>query len=155
VEVGEKVVSAETQVPPATVIVNVSATEIPVDENSTGQPVFSLLWEQLTGYSHVLTLTAPENPAVIPFDVPSGLFQTQYKLPIPGQGVTLYDVDFMYYGSHELVVYTIDSQYEDIYYSSFSTENQLVSSVGDNIEGGTGVFAAASVWKTNLNILEN
>lgn len=154
VEYKTKRATASTIVPLETDIVSVSASTIPVDDTSLGQPVFSVLWTQQPGYTHVLTLDEPTNGTVIPYTVPSGLFSAQYRLPVPGQGATLYDVDFTYYGLHTLSIITIDADYDALFFSAFDALDQRVNTGFDNIEGGSGFFGAATKSIVEIEIIE-
>ncbi|MBI1266390.1 MAG: DUF4249 family protein [Cryomorphaceae bacterium] len=154
VEYKTKRATASAAVPDETEIVSVSASTIPVDELSLGQPVFSVLWTQQPGFSHVLTLDEPPGGAVIPFTVPSGLFSAQYRLPVPGQGTTLYDVDFTYYGIHTLSIITIDANYDALFFSAFDALDQRVNNEFDNVEGGAGFFGAATRSIIEIEIIE-
>lgn len=155
VEHKSKKATATSVVPVQTEIVSISASTIPVDETSLGQPVFSVLWTQQPGFTHVLTLSEPSDGIVIPYSVPSGLFSAQYRLPVPGQGATLYDVDFAYYGAHTLSIITIDSAYDALFFSAFDALDQRVNTGFDNIEGGAGFFGAATKAAVELEIIEN
>lgn len=148
-------VTAIAEIPPVTDIISISATTIPIDEFSLGQPVFSVLWTQVEGYSRVLTLEEPVDADLIPFSVPAGQFQAQYRLPLAGQGATLYDVDFAFYGSHTLSVITIDEEYDALFFSAFDALDQNVNNGFDNIEGGAGYFAGATKTTIDLELIEN
>jgi hypothetical protein len=146
--------SASVVVPEPISFIQISNTSIPIDESSTGQPVFSVLWEANPGFSRLFTLTEPSNdPALIPFPVPSGRFNEQFRLPVPGQGTTLWDIDFRYYGLHELGVYTIDAQYDAVFFYTPGEGGSRLTRGPSNVENGAGVVAAASYTGIEIEIL--
>lgn len=146
--------SASVVVPQPISFIQISNTSIPIDESSTGQPVFSVLWETNPGFSRVFTLTEPSNdPESIPFPVPSGRFAEQFRLPVPGQGTTLWDIDFRYYGLHELGVYTIDAQYEALFFYAPGEGGARLTRGPSNVENGAGIVAAASYSGIEIEIL--
>jgi hypothetical protein len=145
---------AETTVPAAINLVQVSATVIPVNVNSLGQPIFTVLWATDAGISHVLTLTEPTAGETIPFAVPSGNFEAQYSLPVPGQGTTLFDTDFQVYGEHTLTVYAIDRAYENLFFYRPAEGGNRLTTGPSNVEGGTGYLTSATRVEVAIEIVE-
>lgn len=153
VRAGDYFAHAEVKVPPTTNLTEVSAAIIPIDENSPGQPIFSVLWENLEGYTHVLTLeNLEEFPVEIPFSVPAGNFSDIYALPVTSQGVTLFDTDFTYYGIHRLKIYTIDSAYDALYFYQPGDAGNIVDSGPENVNGGAGFVTGLSVVEIELEL---
>ncbi len=150
-----KEVSAITRVPKQLIIEQVSAQTIPIDPNSTGQPIFSVLWEDNEEYSYVLMLKNLEaSPEEIPFSVPSGQFEEIYNAPIPAQGATLYDTDFKYYGNHILTIYAINKEYEEVFFYQLDYGVTQISTGPENIVNGSGFFSGVSFVEISLNLLE-
>jgi hypothetical protein len=145
---------AATTVPADITLVQVSATEIPINVNSLGQPIFTVLWATESGISHVLTLDEPEGQEFIPFSVPSGNFDAQYSLPVPGQGTTLFDTDFQYYGGHTLTVFAIDRDYENLFFYQPAEGGNRLTTGPSNVEGGTGYLTSASRVEVAIEIVE-
>ena len=146
---------ATVTVPEPISFIQISSTNIPVDPASTGQPVFSVLWEATPGFSRVFTLSEPgPDPVTIPFSVPSGRFAEQFRLPVPGQGTTLWDIDFRYYGVHELGIYTIDAQYEELFFYVPGESGTRLTRGPSNVENGAGIVAAASYTGIEIEILQ-
>jgi hypothetical protein len=111
----EKLIWATAHIPPTIEIVQISSTTIPVNPASNGQPIFSVLWQATPSLARVLTLNEPNDANIIPFQVSSGNFANQFRLPVPGQGTTLWDTDFRYYGLHRLQIYTISQEFEEVF----------------------------------------
>lgn len=146
--------SAETTVPNEIELVQVSATVIPINENSLGQPIFTVLWASAANVSHVLTLQEPIEGLTIPFSVPSGNFNVQYSLPVPGQGTTLFDTDFKFYGEHTLTIYAIDRDYEEVFFYRPAEGGNRLTMGPSNVEGGTGYLTSASQTDVVIEIVE-
>lgn len=147
-------VSAETTVPPPINIVQVSTTTIPVNSESLGQPIFTVLWTANTQVSRVLTLQEPEGGDVIPFTVPSGNFSNQFRLPVPGQGTTLWDIDFRYYGEHVLRIFTISKDFEDVFFYTPSDGGEQLTRGPSNVQNGAGFFTGASTYEIEIEIVQ-
>lgn len=146
---------AAVTVPEPISFIQISNTSIPVDPASQGQPVFSVLWEASPGFSRVFTLTEPsDNPVEIPFGLPAGRFAEQFRLPIPGQGTTLWDIDFRYYGTHELGIYTIDREFESLFFYTPGEGGARLTRGPSNVENGAGVVAGASFTTIEIEILQ-
>lgn len=146
---------AEATVPGAVNIVQSSATMIPINPSSTGEPIYSIFWSQEDNISHVLTLDLQEDVFnEIPFSVSSGNFSTQYAFPVPGQGTTVFDTDFAYYGTHMLTVYAIDEDYDALFFYQNGSGGDQVTEGLNNIDGGSGYFAGASKLEVELEIFE-
>lgn len=150
---GEQFATAEAHVPESIELVQVSSTQIPVNAASTGQPIFTVLWAADPLRSKVLVLTEPEDAQEIPFNVPSGTFAIQYRLPVPGSGTTLFDTDFKYYGLHILELYAIDKAYEELFFYTPTEGGRRLTSGPSNIQGGAGYFAAAARTELVIEIL--
>lgn len=146
---------AEATIPPPVNIVQSSATMIPINPASTGEPIYSIFWEQENNISHVLKLDLQEDTFdEIPFSVNSGNFSTQYAFPVPGQGTTVFDTDFNYYGTHLLTVYAIDEAYDALFFYQNGSGGDQVTEGLNNIDGGSGYFAGASKLEVELEIFE-
>ncbi len=145
---------AEVTVPMPISFIQISSTSIPINAASTGQPVFSVLWEANPGFSRVFTLQEPADANEIPFSVPAGRFAEQFRLPVPGQGTTLWDIDFRYYGIHELGIYTIDAQYEALFFYAPGQGGDRLTRGPSNVENGAGIVAAASYTGIEIEILD-
>jgi hypothetical protein len=145
---------ATTTVPADIILIQVSSTVIPININSLGQPIFTVLWATELGVSHVLTLSEPEGEVPIPFLGPSGNFDAQYSLPVPGQGTTLFDTDFQFYGEHTLTVYAIDRDYENLFFYRPADGGNRLTTGPSNVEGGTGYLTSASKVEVVIEIVE-
>jgi hypothetical protein len=148
--------SASVQVPPAIDLIEINRDSLVFNPNSLGSPAFIISWTglDLTKYAYVLSLEEPEEDSLeIPFQVPSGNFKSQYAGTWVQAGVSLYDTDFKYFGTHKFRVYVIDKQYEEIFYYGPSDLRGLMRAAPDNIQGGKGYITAASVLELNLTIL--
>ncbi len=145
---------AEARVPPDLQIVQISSTTIPVNSASTGQPVFTVLWTADPNASKVLSLIEPSEENEIPFSVESGNFSEQYRLPIPGQGTTLFDTDFKYYGTHTLRIYNINRSYEDLFFYVPADGGARLTTGPSNIDNGAGYFTAVNFTDIEIEILE-
>jgi hypothetical protein len=151
----DQIVSGTTQIPRQLVIEQVSSQLIPIDPDSEGQPIFSVLWESSEEYSYVLTLENVEaSPEEIPFTVPAGQFDEVYNLPIPSQGATLYDTDFTYYGDHILTIYAITKEYEEVFFYSLDFGVSQLTSGPDNIQNGSGFFTGVSLVQIPITLVE-
>lgn len=150
---GDRQAIGEAAVPSSIELVQVSATEIPINAASTGQPIFTVLWAADLERSKLLVLNEPEGAQEIPFNVPSGNFATQYRLPIPGSGTTLFDTDFKYYGVHELEIYAIDKAYESLFFYTPSEGGARLTRGPSNIQGGAGFFTGAARTTLVIEIL--
>lgn len=152
---GDEELFASTQVPESIGLVQSSATSIPVNPASTGQPIYSIFWTQVEGFTHVLTLDVQEEaPVGIPFSVSSGNFNQQYSFPVTGQGTTIFDTDFFYFGTHQLTVYAISEEYDAIFFYQNGAGGEQITEGPDNIEGGSGYFTSASKLEVELEIFE-
>lgn len=154
VQDGGREARAKVTVPPSVNLIQVSSTTIPINSASTGQPTFTVLWAANPNLSHVLRLEVLDPDAVgIPFAVPSGNFSVQYRFPVPGQGTTLFDTDFAFYGLHRLRIYSIPKSDESLYfYLPEEGGTQLTGSIS-NVEGGSGYVSAASYVDIDLELL--
>lgn len=155
VKKGDEEAFSATQVPQAVALVQSSATSIPINPASTGQPIYSIFWTQVEGFTHVLKLDIEEEmPEIIPFSVSSGNFNQQYSFPVPGQGTTIFDTDFYYYGAHKLTVFSIADEYDAIFFYQNGAGGEQITEGPDNIEGGSGYFTSASKLEVELDIFE-
>jgi hypothetical protein len=147
---------ANVQVPPAIDLLGINKDSLIFNPNSLGSPAFIISWTglDLDKYAYVLSLENPEGDLVeIPFLVPSGNFKSQYAGTWVQSGVSLYDTDFKYFGTHKFRVYGIDKQYEEVFYYGPSDLRGLLRAAPDNIEGGKGYITAVSMLELNLTIL--
>lgn len=145
--------TGEAHVPEAIELVQVSSTQIPVNAASTGQPIFTVLWAADPDRSKVLVLHPLDAVDEIPFNVPSGTFATQYRLPVPGSGTTLFDTDFKYYGLHVLEIFAIDKPFEELFFYTPTEGGRRLTSGPSNIQGGAGYLAGASRVELVIEIL--
>lgn len=145
--------TAEAFVPEPINLVQVSTTQIPVNAMSTGQPIFTVLWTNDPLRSKVLVLQEPQGAQEIPFNVPSGNFAMQYRLPVPGSGTTLFDTDFKFYGTHELEIYSIDKAFEALFFYTPAEGGRRLTSGPSNVQGGAGFVAGASKTVLTIEIL--
>lgn len=151
----DQLVTSSTTIPRQLIIEQVSSQIIPIDPDSEGQPIFSVLWESSEDFSYVLSLSNVEaSPEEIPFSVPSGQFDEVYNLPIPSQGATLYDTDFTYYGDHVLTIYAIDKEYEEVFFYNLELGVSQLTSGPDNIQNGSGYFTGVSFVEIPISLVE-
>ncbi len=150
----EQMAMAEAVVPQPIAIAQISSTTITVNPASTGQPIFTVLWEANSEVSRLLVLDEPaEGAQEIPFTGSSGNFANQFRLPVPGQGTTLWDTDFRYYGLHTLSILTIDKAYESLFFYTPAEGGQRLTEGVTNVVNGTGYVAAASRHTIEIEIL--
>ncbi len=150
-----KDISSTCEIPPQIVLVNITQSNIDVDESSEGMPVTTVSWNELASdkYTYVLKLeNLEQNKEAIPFDVTSGNFERFYETPVINNSVTLFDTDFFYYGNHRLTVYAIERKLESIYFYDSSDIRGLLQFAPDNILGAQGFFTGVSSFSINLLI---
>ncbi len=147
----ERNVSAQIQVPPQLEINQISAQVIPIDEASTGQPIFTVLWQNNIGTTQLLVLEE-ENGVEIPFTVPSGQFSSSFNGPVPGQGATLFDTDFEFYGEHHLVIYAVPEDYEAAFFYRPDPLDGALDAFPDNVYNGSGFIYGATKIEIPLTI---
>lgn len=143
--------SARIEVPPQLEINQVSAQVIPIDEASTGQPIFTVLWQNNIGTTQLLVLEE-ESGIEIPFTVPSGQFSSSFNGPVPGQGATLFDTDFEFYGEHNLLIYAVPESYEEAFFYRPDPLNGALNAFPDNVYNGSGFIYGATKIEIPLTI---
>lgn len=145
VEVDGVMLSARTRTPSALTWLSALTDTISVDPNSLGQPVFNLSWSELADYRYVLGLAVlADNPVKIPFLVESGWFNQNYKNPLLNSYTSIFDIDFEFYGEHQINLYCIDEAYESVFFFLPEVQGVEVQDAPDNIKGGQGYFCGAS-----------
>ena len=147
----ERTVSARIEVPAQLEINQVSAQTIPIDEASIGQPIFTILWENNEETTQLLVLEE-EAGSPIPFTVPSGQFPISFNGPVPGQGATLFDTDFEFYGNHTLSIYAVPEVYETAFFYRPDPLDGALSAAPDNIYNGSGYVYGASKIEVDITI---
>lgn len=151
VEGEERTLSARIEVPAQLEINQVSAQVIPVDEASIGQPIFTILWDNNEETTQLLVLEEEAgNP--IPFTVPSGQFSISFNGPVPGQGATLFDTDFEFYGNHTLSIYAVPEVYESAFFYRPDPLDGALSAAPDNVYNGSGYVYGASKIEVDITI---
>lgn len=141
--------------PEPLVLEQVSATEIPVDPNIPNEPIFSVIWDNNNDLSHVLALEhIEENPTEIPFNVPAGNFERNFQFPVTGQGATLLNTDFLYYGSYRLSITAIDQDYESLFFYQAGDAGVIIDQGPENIIGGSGYVVGVSHEIIELELTE-
>jgi hypothetical protein len=146
-------ISAVSFVPPEIAPISIGNTNLTIDPNSPGIELFGLTWNDVEGYSFVLQLECMEETKVeIPFEVPHGLFDTQFNGPIEESSIDLYDVDFNYYGQHKLTVYIIDSKYSELFFYRSRSKRNVITAGPDNVFGAHGFWACTKAFEILLNI---
>lgn len=143
--------SARIEVPPQLEINQVSAQMIPIDEASTGQPIFTVLWQNNIGTTQLLVLEE-ESGIDIPFTVPSGQFSSSFNGPVPGQGATLFDTDFEFYGEHNLLIYAVPESYEEAFFYRPDPLNGALNAFPDNVYNGSGFIYGATKIEIPITI---
>ena len=112
-------------------------------------------WDDDDDLSHVLSLDVTEDdPSLIPFDVPSGNFAANYRFPLTGQGATLLNTDFEYYGEHNLTIYGLDQQYEALFFYQPGEAGVIIDDGPENVEGGAGYLVGLTRVKVALELTE-
>ena len=143
--------TARVEVPAQLEINQVSAQVIPIDEASIGQPIFTILWENNEETTQLLVLEEEAgNP--IPFTVPSGQFSISFNGPVPGQGATLFDTDFEFYGNHTLSIYAVPEVYETAFFYRPDPLDGALSDGPDNVYNGSGYVYGASKIEVDITI---
>jgi len=151
VECEERTLTARVEVPAQLEINQVSAQVIPIDEASIGQPIFTILWENNEETTQLLVLEEEAgNP--IPFTVPSGQFSISFNGPVPGQGATLFDTDFEFYGNHTLSIYAVPEVYETAFFYRPDPLDGALSDGPDNVYNGSGYVYGASKIEVDITI---
>lgn len=150
VNVGGKTLESTAVVPPNVELVFNSEQVLPIDPETSSEPIFSIIWEAIEGHVFVLTLENQEtDPVEIPFSNGGGEFDLFFQFPLDVTGVTIYDTDFTYYGTHRLSVYAISTEYEQVFYYSPASLRENLNNGPDNVQGGSGYFVgASSTWVT-------
>lgn len=143
--------SARIEVPPQLEVNQVSAQVIPIDEASTGQPIFTVLWQNNIATTQLLVLEE-ESGVEIPFTVPSGQFSSSFNGPVPGQGATLFDTDFEFYGEHNLLIYAVPEAYEEAFFYRPDPLNGGLNAFPDNVYNGSGFIYGATKIEIPLTI---
>ncbi|MFM7731432.1 MAG: hypothetical protein ACKO6L_10370 [Flavobacteriales bacterium] len=79
-------------------------------------------------------------------------FDERFLGPQRSSALDIRPEDFTYTGLHELVVYAIPVELENIYFNSFSDLRGLIQRGPDEVEGGKGFVAGISEarWKINF-----
>jgi hypothetical protein len=146
-------VNSVSVVPPAIAPISVDDTELVVNPELPGVELFGLTWNEVEGHSFVLQLECLEEvKEEIPFDVPHGLFDTQFNGPIEESSIDLYDVDFQYYGQHKLTVYVIDSDYSELFFYRSRSKRNVITAGPDNVNGAKGFWASTQAFEIILNV---
>jgi hypothetical protein len=141
----DEVLTSEAVIPPNVELVFTSEQVIPIDPDTGGEPIFSAIWSPIEGHVFVLALENTEDdPVEIPFTNGGGSFDTFFQFPLDVTGVTIFDNDFTYYGTHRLTVFAISTEYESVFYYSPSSLRENLQNGPDNVLGGAGYFAGAS-----------
>jgi hypothetical protein len=139
--------------PPIIEPISVDNTNLTIDVNAPGVELFGLSWNQVEGHSFVIQLEClEENKVEIPFEVPHGLFDSQFNGPIEEASIDLYDVDFMYYGQHRLTVYIIDSKYAEVFFYRSRSKRNVITAGPDNVFGAHGFWACTRAFEVLLNV---
>lgn len=153
IECEERTVTARIEVPAQLEINQVSAQVIPIDEASIGQPIFTILWENNEETSQLLVLQE-ETGNPIPFTVPSGQFSVSFNGPVPGQGATLFDTDFEFYGNHTLSIYAVPEEYEIAFFYRPDPLDGALSAAPDNVYNASGYVYGASKIEVDITLSE-
>lgn len=153
IECEERTVTARIEVPAQLEINQVSAQVIPIDEASIGQPIFTILWENNEETSQLLVLQE-ETGNPIPFTVPSGQFSVSFNGPVPGQGATLFDTDFEFYGNHTLSIYAVPEEYEIAFFYRPDPLDGGLSAAPDNVYNASGYVYGASKIEVDITLSE-
>lgn len=150
-----KEAKAMATIPPELELLQVSTTTIPINPDSPNEPIFTVIWDDDDDLSHVLSLNVTEDsPSEIPFDVPSGNFDANYRFPLTGQGATLLNTDFEFYGEHNLTIYGLDQEYEALFFYQPGEAGVIIDDGPENIVGGAGYFVGLTRVKVALDLIE-
>lgn len=156
IEYNGKDYSAQCEVPPALVLVNLTSSTAHIDPNTMGAPIITVTWNELPTerYSYVLLLEhLDEEPQVIPFAQTSGgQFAALYQSPILNNTITLFDTDFNYYGPHRLSIFAIERGLEHLYFYDSSDLRGLLQTAPGNVIGAHGYFTGVSRVAVDLLI---
>jgi hypothetical protein len=146
-------INSVSVVPPTIAPISIGNTELIVDPALPGAELFGLTWNEVEGHSFVLQLECLEEvKEEIPFDVPHGLFDSQFNGPIEESSIDLYDVDFRYYGQHKLTVYVIDSDYSELFFYRSRSKRNVITAGPDNVNGAKGFWASTKAFEIFLNV---
>lgn len=154
IETPQRRVSSSAAVPAQIEVTQISAQTIPIDINSDGQPIFSIIWTLNERLSQIMHLEEVEVSDEIPFEVPSGQFLLTNGAPISGQGATLFDTDFISYGLHSLEVLAVPKDYEDVFFYRPEPGDGEVDQGPDNIWNGSGFLIGATKVEVSINLIE-
>ncbi|MBL7941932.1 MAG: hypothetical protein JNM00_04160 [Flavobacteriales bacterium] len=141
---------ASVAMPPPIVNEFFSGENFTVDPDNPSEIAFLVNWQDMDGYSFLVTLENLEaDPVTLPF-VETGKFDTFYHDPIAQSFAALKSDFFTYYGHHRLTVYAIDKEYESVFYYLASGERNLLQAAPDNVDGGLGFVTGVSKWQTDI-----
>lgn len=112
-----------------------------------------LTWQNEPGQNYFFELNYLDNDFnQIPFSGPSGLFETHYSGPQTGHHLHVFNNDFRYYGSHQLIIRAVDKLYLAAHYYAGSDELGLLQAGSSNVKGGKGLITASSKKEILLQI---
>ena len=124
-----------------------------VNSNFPESECMELTWQDEPGQNYFFELNYLDNDFnQIPFSGPSGLFATHYSGPQIGHHLRVFNNDFRYYGSHQLVIKAVDELYLTAHYYAGSDELGLLQAGSSNVKGGKGLITASSKKEIFLQI---
>jgi len=157
----EKIVSAETTVPepPQDLVLSDSLIEIAqvvfnggfpsgLNENRDLEPI-AVTWDNPLGnYYYVVVENVEDNPESILIDLP---FERNFRFvsqPIEGDTYLIQPFSLEQYGTHQIILYSVNQEYVDLYQTANQDSRDLNEPL-TNVQNGLGVFTAFSsdtVW---------
>ena len=154
IETEQRTVQSTIEVPEQIELTQTSTQTIPIDPNSSGQPIFSVIWTQQQGVSQLLKLNELEVDEIIPFPNGGNRFSITNGSPNTTPGATLSDTDFLRYGTHQLEIFAVPRKYEEVFFYQPSPEVGLLDEGPDNIDQGSGYVVGASKIAVALELIE-
>jgi len=147
--------TAQVTIPGHFELLTVNTSTFTPNPNAPNEIAFQFSWEQDPALSYAITLEPlDDNPTPTPF-YPSDNFNNQYGLPfLEGQAI-LRSSYFNYYGPHRITIYAIDKSYEAVFFFNPVADIRSLLNTGlDNVEGGSGYVAGASIVTLNVELLQ-
>lgn len=158
------VVSAETTVPDKPLDFEASASSIAIPKigdpgNGGGFPTFpdpiELTWSALTGVYYLVVVENLETDPTSIFD------DTNDDRPRPNfrsepEQVDQYEIgfqNFRYYGTHRVVVFSLNAEYASLYEDNGNTSQNLTTPYS-NVTGGLGIFTAINSDTLEVEVTE-
>jgi hypothetical protein len=148
--VGE--IRATVKMPPAISVINESPDTVWL--SSPGSVAGLLSWTALDNskFSYVFRLQSiEENPSVIGNN--GGFFENRYNGPQLSPQLLLLKSDFKFYGKHKLSIFTIDREFDALFFYDASDLRGLLKNSPENIDGAAGFVTGVSGFEREIVIM--